>query len=973
MNRKTWMIFAVGLAAGAAGTSFIAKSGKLTAAKSEIPAKIEASAHPSPMAARSSFNKDEGIFSNFDGKDPVGWGGVKTEIVDCDFFVTKSEEGKAESEGSTAIEDRSAPAASRSSAQDFCLKTTYPRGDFPGLSAKNLPGDWTGFNMLVFDVFNPSEEPVKFGILIKDEPGGHGYNNRYDGEFAFRPGRGKFIFNVTGLKTNDGKRLMDISQVKELVIFLVRTGEPTTLYFDNIRLEKAPGSEITGMERFDFGTQQSEVWPGFIQVTDQTRYQPDPGYGWENTSELTAQDRQYPDALFRDWVRGQGPFKVDVDNGRYVVYVMLEDPGFWEYYQNYPERKFFAEGRLVGHEQLPPEIFLRDYYFAHLNHEDLPGADVFRDYVQKRFVWRRFEVDVEDGQLSLRFEGPAYANTLSALIVAPKEAEDEVRGYLKDLDEQRREYFSGAYVERIPNFPAVPDEIVEQFGQLGFIPFAKHYLEPMFPAETPRPHQMLREISIFAAPGESEPFVIGFYPFKDLGRYHTAVSALTSEQGALIPAEQIRIRSVQYKLKLASPRLYNVRGELLRNTNITDLRKGVTRFMWFTVNVPKETAPGVYHGYVAVKNESSYENALLIPLKVEVMPFTLEPLDIAVGMFYNIPPQFDWYEELEDQKWTAVEFQLKDIRDHGMNTLAMSLSPGVKQVYDNGDVELDFKFFDTFMHTYRHFGFNQPVSGYGMINVFHDIRKKTGDSPILFDKAIVSAFKQISGHARHLAGQDIIIGIADEISNVGGEGVESIMGVARVLKEAGINATGFFNNEKDRPVFPYLKTVTVNNGVRIDEGLLKEIGRAGNDLWFYNIGQDRFSFGYYLWRTGAKGRVQWHYQLPAVDPFFDLDGREGDYCASYPSPFGPINATWFEMASEGIDDYRYLITLERKIEERKAKGEKQTGIENAQRLLEAFRNDINVKIRENRWFPVEYDARRADVARAIQQLLATGD
>lgn len=991
MNKKIIIIFVLGLMIGIS-VSLLFLKGKLGMGSLRTEQGVQSTEKtenlPSSVVhSSSSFNKESGLFSNFEGKDAVSWGGVKAEIVEgsiCDNFGEKNGEQRAENgEKQKQKQDPSFIIHSSSSLKNKCLKATYPKGDYPGLSAKHLPKDWTGFDTLVLEVFNPNDDVVKFGILMKDKPGGHGYHNRYDGEFAFRPGKNKFVFNVTGLKTNDGKRQIDISQVIEFVIFLVKPKEPTVLYVDNIRLERAIGADIEGMQRFDFGPSNSEVWPGFIQVTDKTKYRDDLGYGWHETWGLKAEDRRYPDALFRDWVRGKGPFKVDVENGDYVVYMMLEDPGFWEYYQNYPERKIIAEGKVVGHEKMPSEKFLEEYYFAHMDHEDVPGADVFEDYVQKRFVWRRFEINVSDRQMSLKFDpGHGYANTLSALITAPLSKDKLVQEYMKRLDGQRREFFEGLYIEKVPQFKPIAVEVKNFFKDNGFVLFHHSPQEPMFPNSVPRQDQLLETISLMAYPGDIEPFVLGVYPFNDLGEVEPIVTDLIGSGGLIISKEDIRIRTVQYQLKLVGAKVYTVKGEMLRNNKRVNISQGTTRFFWLDVRVPEDTPAGVYRGVVTVtRDKGGRSQAANIVLNV--LPFVPDEMDIPVGMFYGIPFQYNWYPELKSQRWTATERQLKDMRDHGMNTLALMLAPGVKNIYENGDVELDFKFFDEFLHAYKYFGFNQPVAGYGLRKVFHAIRDKTEGNKDLFEKAMVSAFKQINAHTKGLAGVEMVAGLADEISNTAGEGIDSFIDAAKILTQAGINTSGYFNSKKDRKVFPYIKTAILNNGMDISDSLFRYADKTDTDIWFYNIGQDRFSFGFYLWRTKAKGRLQWHYQLPAVDPYFDLDGRESDYCASYPSPAGPINTVGFELAREGIDDYRYMITLENLIEKRRAKSEERNGeefrrspldsrhsvIKQAERLIEAFKKDIKVELKENKWIPSEYDARRRDAARMILELI----
>jgi hypothetical protein len=158
--------------------------------------------------------------------------------------------------------------------------------------------------------------------------------------------------------------------------------------------------------------------------------------------------------------------------------------------------------------------------------------------------------------------------------------------------------------------------------------------------------------------------------------------------------------------------------------------------------------------------------------------------------------------------------------------------------------------------------------------------------------------------------------------------------------------------------------------MKINSDLLTKIKESGSELWLYNIGQNRFTYGFYIWKTKAKGRLQWHYQLPAVDPYFDLDGRESDYCASYPSLQGPINAVWFECVREGIDDYRYLLTLNNLINNVEALHDSKfiAQINEAKAVINDIESRIQVELDKNNIKSEEYDKWRQQIAEQIVKL-----
>ena len=177
---------------------------------------------------------------------------------------------------------------------------------------------------------------------------------------------------------------------------------------------------------------------------------------------------------------------------------MLEDPGFWEYYQNYRERKVFAEGKLVLHEGLFADKFFKDYYFAHKDTEDLPGGNVFDNYVNRRFIWRRFETKVEDGQLTLTFDSKdAYANTMSALVVAPLSEDAKVQKFLHRLTFDEKIFFDGMNIENKAVKKPLPEKLKNRFVGKSFIPFVKNFNDELMPYDVPIESQIKDNIVLF--------------------------------------------------------------------------------------------------------------------------------------------------------------------------------------------------------------------------------------------------------------------------------------------------------------------------------------------------------------------------------------------------------------------------------------------------------------------------------------------
>ena len=845
------------------------------------------------------------------------------------------------------------------------LKIRYPKGEYPGLDAyRTIPRDWSRYQTLKFDIYNSSEMVIKFGILIRDELG-DSYPQRYDGEFALKPGMNNFELNITGIKTNDRSRLLQMNKIKEVTLFLIQPQQDTTLFLNNVRLEREQSIGIQNMHLFNFGTESSPSWPGAIKVTNKTKYG-GLGYGWTDPGDLRAEDRQFPDPLFRAWVIGK-EFRTNLPNGDYVVYMMLEDPGAWDYYQNYQYRKVYANDKLVVDDYEYSAPFFKDQYFKHLATEDMPREDVWNIYINTRFVPKIFKVTVTDGELNLRFDPTyAYACTLSCLIIYPADKSKEAEKYISELTAKRKKYFNSQYAEIVSQQPDLDQQLTNQ----DFLLFSKSYLDPIFPNVVPTPNEILKEINISATQGGSEPFNLDIYPFKDLGTCQVSVENLVNPAGSIIPGDNITVRTTQYKLKLTGEKIYQIRGELLRNTNTWDIKKGIIRQFWLNVSVPENAVPGEYKGNVIFKASNGSQQK--IPIKLNVLPFKLDEPDIALGMFYFTPGYYKWFEDTENMYWKTIEQQLLDFKNHGLNTLAINVAPTVKGLDDSGKPDIDFESFDRFLAIYQKTGFNKPIVDYGAIDLTGSAERLSDNDEARLSGILQSIYSQIKAHIESNHEPEIIFALADEVSNVGGKGIDYAIKFAKIAKSvAGIMTTAFLDSPLDARIFPDLNISTISNGLKISQGLLSEVKQSGSDLWFYNIGQDRFTFGYYLWKTKAKGRLQWHYQLPSVDPYFDLDGRESDYCATYPSlEDRPINAVWFEWVREGVNDYRYLQTLDNLIKKVEALNNSAFSVQlrEAKALMADIDSSIQVELDKNKWALDDYTKRRQQIAEEIVKL-----
>jgi len=143
----------------------------------------------------------------------------------------------------------------------------------------------------------------------------------------------------------------------------------------------------------------------------------------------------------------------------------------------------------------------------------------------------------------------------------------------------------------------------------------------------------------------------------------------------------------------------------------------------------------------------------------------------------------------------------------------------------------------------------------------------------------------------------------------------------------------------------------------------------------------RFKGGFFFWKTGATGQLYWAYQYPHSNPTDDRDGI--DWCAAYPGETGPIPTIEWEGLREGIDDFRFVHTLELEIADARRDGSAAAKAlaNEAEALLAEIREAAidDLQVYEDRelnfhvdsiWDAETYDTYRRQIAEKIAALQA---
>ncbi len=110
----------------------------------------------------------------------------------------------------------------------------YP-SDYPGLAPMLKENDWSEYNKLCLDIYNPQDK-VQIFIRIDDQKTYPYYEDRYNRGFILESGMNRISMPLDTLITSGTKRNLDLKKICRLSIFMENPRKRVVLYVDNIRL-----------------------------------------------------------------------------------------------------------------------------------------------------------------------------------------------------------------------------------------------------------------------------------------------------------------------------------------------------------------------------------------------------------------------------------------------------------------------------------------------------------------------------------------------------------------------------------------------------------------------------------------------------------------------------------------------------------------------------------------------------------------
>ena len=343
------------------------------------------------------------------------------------------------------------------------------------------------------------------------------------------------------------------------------------------------------------------------------------------------------------------------------------------------------------------------------------------------------------------------------------------------------------------------------------------------------------------------------------------------------------------------------------------------------VNIPKDTAPGIYRTTITVTADVESRD---LPLNVRVPDFTLPDADIPIGSYlvYYASDQGG-----REGRWAAKDYKaarqgryFRFLATRGMNSSGIfHYSP---EFTAKDSAEIRFDTLDRLLEKIKAGGSCKAMTFDLRYLISHSVRlaklqkfQKAGKDDVAIYKDMV---RQFCEHAREKNYPRFYVMAEEEIAN-GGIKQKNYERYGKAMQEAAGNDLALI---LDNSVGAG-KVNAVDRGHRdgyrfrqynswTDEAIA-QAKKDGAEIWSYNYSYKRPSFGLLLHRLDSRGHLQWA----------DTWGK--NYTISIPADNGVVSSLKYEMAHEGITDYRWLMALKKKNDALRRKLVKEIPVDNA--------------------------------------------
>jgi len=328
---------------------------------------------------------------------------------------------------------------------------------------------------------------------------------------------------------------------------------------------------------------------------------------------------------------------------------------------------------------------------------------------------------------------------------------------------------------------------------------------------------------------------------------------------------------------------------------------GSNRQFWVTLHTPKGSMPGMYSAEIAVQRGDRV--VLSLPVSVELLPIALAQPALEVSIYYrgqldrNLPYGSISAEVKSEAQYLA---DLRNMKAHGIN------SPTIYQRYESGLLKRVLQLWED--------------AGLAPENLYYLGLTVVGNNDGIVPKSLGRNVGDVIKLAQQSGVDQVYFYARDEAL---GDGLVYQFPFWDAVRDAGgkILAAGWQTNA-DRPgnfdvtggnedIFACLGTLRREEAERW-HAKGRKIYSYQNPTGGYEVPETwRRNYGLLLWQKDFDGAIPYAYQDGEGRIWFDFDSRKNrDLAFTYPTVDEPVDTLQWEGFREGVDDLRYLNTLQ---------------------------------------------------------------
>ena len=558
------------------------------------------------------------------------------------------------------------------------------------------------------------------------------------------------------------------------------------------------------------------------------------------------------------------------------------------------------------------------------------------------------------------------------------------------------------YVETAPEFTPTEAET-----QRGYALFSRPLIDPVYPETRPLAQERIERLEAVGAKGQFVNFNFAIFPLRDMANINVRCGAFTqtaanpdeksTETKAVLDQTAVQVRLVTYRGNRypgysSKDFRWRLLPEFLQTVTTSDAPTREPQRFLVTVHVPDGASAGKYQSQLLISDDGN-DKSLVVPLELEVLPFSLirDP-NKGFSAYYYSPQR---HELVKSGKFTAEQAkdmqrrEFRVMRDYGFTR------PPVYHIeYDSETKSWIFPDWDFWKSLMDENGFTGPMPVIGGAPTWicskMDGVKFGSHLVIEGDKLPSEAFyAELARLCKDLKKKldegnypEMVFGPLDEVSSQK-EATEFGTRVYKTFQDAGL--TTYTTKEPMDPTFetydPYIDIFASQVFLPLYQEVVEKHKKA---YWMYpnhnsyerkdpiimNKG-GRMTYGFGLWRSGFDFLVPWIWRNPH-DRHFDI-ATSGGANKFNPETGDVIMTIYWENFREGIYDGQFLYTLEQAITERENSDDPtvQKLVQDGKRLLQEIWDSCSVEpkyLSSNLWASQEFDGRRIQMARAIEQL-----